>query len=87
MKKAKLGLSKKEAAALEIAKKVANLSKLIQVSEGFKEVYNEIDRLTVELAQTGIMNHGSVVIVDNFATKNTAFKTTAIKRFEAKKVA
>jgi hypothetical protein len=71
----------------EIAKRA---SEVLDKLEAMKALYAEADKLTEELLQLGVTKvevDGSIlVIVDNFASKNTYFKTTSIKRFELKKV-
>lgn len=79
--------AKKGSVTREVLKKGKRLAELLDQVEGFKEIYNEIDKLTIDLVEVGCLRIDDVWIIDNFATKNTAFKTTAIKRFEAKKVA
>jgi hypothetical protein len=50
-----------------------------------KPLYQELDQITFALVavKEKLASHG-VVIVDNFAEKNTQFKTIGIKRYELK---
>lgn len=58
--------------------------------ESMKPLYNELDKLTQDLMESGAtgtdLGKLKLVLVDNFETKNTVFKTTSIKRYELKKV-
>ena len=65
----------------QIAKRLALL---LKKSEQFKKVYAEIDLLTDQLVKQKITEIEKIVIIDNFALKNKVFKTTSIKRYEAK---
>jgi hypothetical protein len=70
-----------------LAKRAAEvLAKLDEM----KPLYNEIDKITEQLVAAGVENIAVGVatlhVVDNFAAKNTVFKTTSVKRFEIKKV-
>jgi hypothetical protein len=71
----------------EIAKRA---SEVLDKLEAMKALYAEADKLTEELLQLGVtkveVDGSTLMIVDNFASKNTYFKTTSIKRFELKKV-
>lgn len=56
--------------------------------EGFKKIYNELDELIKALVEAGISEVNlqgiKLVIVDNFVGKTTIFRTTSVKRYEAK---
>lgn len=68
----------------QLAKRAAEV--LAQLDE-MKPLYNELDKLTDELVKlNGVGGIGDLVLIDNFLTKNTVFKTTSVKRYELKKV-
>ena len=56
--------------------------------EAIKPLYEELDTLTVQLADSVpagtsfILGDDTVTLVDNFAEKNTVFRPTGVKRFE-----
>lgn len=62
--------------------------KLEKQIEKLKEAYSERDELVDELLDAGITHHqfGKImfVMVDNFENKNAVFRTTSVRRFEAK---
>lgn len=90
MKTKKSKATKKDDQLKAIQALVAEAAQLLEKAESFKATYNRIDEITVKLSLVGNQfedDDGAIIrIVDNFADKNTAFKTTAIKRFELKKV-
>lgn len=72
---------------------LTKLRRLLEIKsqlEGIKPLYEEIDAINMELSET--MAPGTIVVdsnldtvhkfVDNFATKNTAFKVASVRRFD-----
>jgi hypothetical protein len=58
--------------------------------EKLKAEYNELERLTeqaVQLSKTdkAQLQKLGLIVVDNFAAKNSVFRTTSVKRFELKR--
>lgn len=67
-------------------KKLAERAKqILDELEEVKELYAELDAITMELKNSNTSKHG-IEVVDNFANKNTVFRPAAVKRFELKKV-
>lgn len=56
--------------------------------EKMKDLYDERDRLTDELVQADVYSYqlGRVLfrMIDNFHAKNICYRTTSIRRFEAR---
>lgn len=70
-------------------KNEAKLKRVIAIQRELdirKELYAELDKLTLELRQSGFTctNYDDQVIelVDNFAEGNTVFRPAGVKRFE-----
>ena len=58
--------------------------------EKLKSEYSELDRLTEQAMQLtkadkAILQKLGLTVVDNFAAKNSVFRTTSVKRFELKR--
>ena len=69
--------------------KIARVLELQRELDLRKELYSELDRLTLELQQEGFRSQeveGMLLeLVDNFADgKNTVFRPAGVKRFELK---
>lgn len=81
-------MTRKKISKAEVKRIVQKILKIQAKLDQVKPLYQELDDLTVRLADANVkeVKEGDVVIhiVDNFATKNTAFKATGVKRFEAK---
>jgi len=67
---------------------IERLATIEMTLNAVKSLYNEKDSLTLELKDlmgVGVeLTHGDAIIkvVDNFAEKNTVFRTAGVKRFE-----
>lgn len=73
----------------EIAKLVDRARSIRQQLDEVKPLYHELDEITLALmnAKEALQRHGrqyGVELIDNFAEKNSAFRTVAIRRFELK---
>ena len=71
------------------ARKWQKLRLLLEEKENFKEVYEQIDELTLELAENGrvakeFRDKSQIHITDNFGEKNVQFRPAKFVRFEAK---
>lgn len=69
--------------------KAKRLKFLLEKIEKIKSIYQEIDDLSCELYKASsniikIDKTSSIEIKDNFASENKIFRTTCVKRFEAK---
>lgn len=67
--------------ALQIQKKIDSMSKL------YKEMDEIVDKLQKSkfkaiTLETGAREQTTVYLIDNFAKKNVAFRTTSVRRFE-----
>lgn len=67
------------------------LKRLIELNEQIevaKELYNERDKLVLALKELGftsqVVNGKEYLLVDNFESKNTAWRMAAVNRFEIK---
>lgn len=58
---------------------------IMQALENVKPLYGRLDELTLALRNVRLDNYG-LAIVDNYAEKNTVFRTTSVKRFELKRI-
>ena len=69
-------------------KLVDRFLKLHKKTQTFKSVYAEIDEITAQLAAKNFRSYpikkAIVILADNFASKNVAYRTTSIKRYELK---
>lgn len=63
--------------------KAKRLEKLLKDAEKLKKIYSEIDELTLYFVKKRITAIKNVAIRDNFALKNTNFKTARFCRYEA----
>lgn len=76
----------------EIKKKdlIKRALELLVLLEQNKVLYKEMDQITLELLEMGVMqgSYGKqqIALIDNFEDKNTAFRVARIKRFEIKKI-
>ena len=77
--------------ATKTVARVRRILRLMKRLEQVKPLYGKLDDLTLSLLNKKIPEtirfDGEVVelkLVDNFAEKNTAYKTTGVKRFELK---
>ena len=78
--------------ARDISRKLFRIMYLKQKLESVKPLYEEIDRLTMELVSAKKLpkalvlgkDYVAVELVDNFAEKNTVFRPAGVKRFEIK---
>lgn len=61
--------------------------KLMTKLEANKALYQELDEITVTIAKVGETGTPELILVDNFAEKNVAFRPAAVRRFELKRVA
>lgn len=57
---------------------------ILSALEDQKKLYERLDQITVLLKDQDLARHG-IQIVDNFATKNTAFKVAFMRRFDLKR--
>ncbi len=59
-----------------------------EAARRMKEMYNELDEITVQLKELGFrtehVGERIITLVDNFATKNVAFRSHGIRRYELK---
>lgn len=59
---------------------------LTRAIEGIKKLYDELDKLVLELKAQGfeqtVLDDSVISIRDNFETANTVFRTAGVKRFE-----
>lgn len=62
-----------------IAKRIIEINEEIEVMKG---LYRELDELTALLLEQKFKKGHGVRVVDNFAKKNVAFRTTGLRRFE-----
>lgn len=60
-------------------------SEIMDVLEAQKRLYARLDELTLALKDQEIGRLG-LMVVDNFAQKNVAFRVAGVKRFELKRV-
>lgn len=72
----------------ETLKLIARAIEINKQLEVVKSLYGELDLITTELVKnefvSAVHNGTCVLLVDNFKTKNTCFRTTSVKRFELK---
>lgn len=71
-----------------LTEKLSEALRLQAEIEQAKKLYEELDRLVLELQAAGFeraKHHGlDIELVDNFAETNVAFRMAAVKRFELK---
>lgn len=71
-----------------IDKKLRRMVAIQKKLDAVKKLYKELDDLTIELVVNqvfgGTVGPYHITITDNFCDKNTCFKATAVKRYEAK---
>lgn len=74
-------------------KKIKALAKqaaeVMEKLDSMKPLYNELDQLVNALMEAGLepgQDHYGLTLIDNFAAKNTVFRTTSVKRYELKKI-
>lgn len=69
----------------QILKRVIDIQRELDIR---KALYDELDMLTEQLQAEGFEAAGldglTIVLVDNFAEKNTVFRPAGVKRFEIK---
>jgi hypothetical protein len=76
------------AKAKRIEKLAARAVEIEIATTALKQLYRELDDITMELIEMGIssalVGGYQITIADNFAEKNTAFRIARIKRFDLK---
>ena len=71
---------------MKTAQMIREAKQLMKKLEANRLLYKRMDEITFALRKTkGLEKHG-LSMVDNFANGNTAFRATAIRRFELKRV-
>jgi hypothetical protein len=69
-------------------KKALKIIEIQKQLDEMKPLYKEIDELVCELVAANVttveVKDQKVIILDNFSDKNTVFRTTGVKRYEAK---
>lgn len=72
---------------MNYSKKVNRIIFLIGKTQQIKKYYNELDQLVFSLSKNKekVFSSGKnkISITDNFENKNTSFRVTAMRRFEA----
>ncbi len=67
---------------------LARVIELQRELDARKDLYTELDMLTVQLQDEGFrdaeLDGLLITLIDNFATSNTAFRPAGVKRFELK---
>lgn len=72
----------------QVSQLAAEAAEVITKLEEAKALYSRLDALTDQLngACPKLLAKHGVQVVDNFASKNTVWKSSAVRRFELKKV-
>ena len=69
-------------------RKLAELIRITDELEARKALYDELDKLTIELKESGFQHaifHGhEIKLCDNFEEKNVQFRVAGVRRFECK---
>ena len=69
-------------------KKLAELIRLTEALDARKALYDELDRVTLELKAEGfehaIFRGKEITLQDNFSEKNVQWRMAAVRRYEAK---
>ncbi len=78
--------------ATRLSEKINRVIEIQKELDKRKELYTELDRLTLELQQLGLtevkvrdtstLEEIFVTIIDNFCERNTVFRPAGVKRFE-----
>lgn len=69
----------------EVTELVVEAQNIIASLETVKPLYSRLDAITLILKNHDLRRHG-LAVVDNFAEKNSAFKTVGIRRYELKRI-
>jgi hypothetical protein len=64
---------------------IKRATELVEQIEAVKPMYKELDELTDRLFSLGFVSGNGLSLVDNFESKNTAWKASAFRRFELKR--
>ena len=61
---------------------ITRAKKINKEIEKLKKLYGQLDEITEKLVKQKFKSSDGVELVDNFKTKNVAFRTTSVKRYE-----
>jgi len=72
---------------IQIEEKLEKLIELTEALEARKALYDELDKVTLELREAGfhhaILHGKEITLRDNFSEKNVQWRMAAVRRFEA----